>query len=87
MPKSYKKLSREEWREISNAVLLAEKSMNDVVTVLGGKFPVGLALDRSIKIFKKISFLKSILDGELGQQYGRSDMTDEEFFSYFYPRV
>lgn len=85
MPRSYAKLTREQWREIADVVKDAEKAMYDVTYVLGGKFPRMVALDRSLKLYRKIGELKSLLDTELGKQYRRGEMSDEEFSSYFYP--
>lgn len=85
MSNAYKKLSREEWREIADATLKAEKTMHDLVNALSGKFPRKIALDNSLRIYHKIERLHSDLDTELGKQYKSNEMSREEFFSYFYP--
>lgn len=85
MPKSYRKLSKEEWREIADAIVTTEKSMYKVVYLLGGKLPRVSCLDKAMRMYKKIGDFKAELDTEMGKQYGRKEMSNEEFYSYFYP--
>lgn len=87
MPRSYPKLSREQWREIAVDVVSVSRSIHSILHNHVGKFPKNSDQSKAMwKLQKSSDVLRSRLDDELGRQFKRNEMSFEEFVSYFYPK-
>ncbi len=86
MPRSYPKLTREQWREVANDVLAVDNAIDVVVNKHLTKFRKNSPSNKIIwKLYKQIGKLRSELDDELARQYKRDEMSFKEFVGYFYP--
>ena len=87
MSKKYEKLSVEQWREIAKKILRAEEAVHELVDELGGKFPVGTALDKSVQILNRVKVLKSDLDDVLVSQSREMKIPVKDVRTIFYPYI